>query len=131
METVNVGASSPNDGRGGNVPKPWRLQCYRSRGVLEDGSHLRLYFLQSADFVEPHPAAGETSIDVLGDRAFLARTPADLKAVYQKVLTEASTRMGPAIHVEVTTDVSAGEDQDAAGSLSGQEVRCFRGLRPR
>ena len=126
-----MGASSPNDGRGGNVPKPWRLQCYRSRGVLEDGSHLRLYFLQSADFVEPHPAAGETSIDVLGDRAFLARTPADLKAVYQKVLTEASTRMGPAIHVEVTTDVSAGEDQDAAGSLSGQEVRCFRGLRPR
>lgn len=90
--------------------------------MLEDGSHLRLYFLQAADFVEPSPASGETRIEVLGDRRFLARTPPELRAVYQKVLTEASTRMGPAIHVEVGVDVSAGEDLDISGKREGQEV---------
>lgn len=33
--------------RGARVGRgTWRLQCYRSKGVLEDGAHLRLYFLQ-------------------------------------------------------------------------------------
>ena len=84
VETVNVKASSPEGGNA-DATRPWRLQCYRSRGVLDDGSHLRLYFLQAADFVEPHPAAGETRIEALGDKRFLQRTPKELLAVYQKV----------------------------------------------
>lgn len=38
--------ASPRMG-GESEPTTWSLQCYRSRGVLEDGAHLRLYFLQA------------------------------------------------------------------------------------
>ena len=83
-ETINVEAAASTS-PSSHLPQNWRLQCYRSRGVLGDGSHLRLYFLQTPDFVTPNPPAGETRISQLGDRHFLSRTPPALLEVYQKV----------------------------------------------
>lgn len=103
----------------------WRLQCYRSRGTIDGdpaGSHLRLYFLQRAQYADPHPASDETRIERLGDVRFLQRTPPDMLALYAKVLTEASTRMGPAIHVQRVVEVSTGEDADVSTAAVGDKV---------
>jgi hypothetical protein len=35
---------------GASEPRLWRLQCFRSKGVLADGAHMRLYFLQQPEF---------------------------------------------------------------------------------
>ena len=70
----------------------WRLQCYRSRGVLGDDnrSHLRLYFMQTCDWVNPVPAPGETRMEVISDRRFLQSTP---PALLDIVRTHASVAM--------------------------------------
>lgn len=72
---------------GSGVAAPWRLQCYRSKGVLADGAHLRLYFLQVPRFgpaAAPAPApaplaaaaiAGGAAADG-SDAAAAARLPA-------------------------------------------------------
>ena len=76
VESVNA-APVPVMGSGS-----WRLQCYRSRGMLGDGSgsHLRLYFLQRCTFVDASPPSDETRIERLGDSRFVARTPPELMA---------------------------------------------------
>lgn len=56
---VGTSAAPASLGAGGAASStgaaPWRLQCYRSKGVLADGAHLRLYFLQAPRFA-PAPA---------------------------------------------------------------------------
>lgn len=105
-------------------PACWRLQCYRSRGVLEDGSHLRLYFLQHP--VWPALAPGEsldpaeTRLEKLGDTTFLARVEGPLRDAYQAVVKEASSGMHPSIHLHPYSDVSQGEDSDVL-SMGGQQ----------
>ncbi|CAK5130100.1 unnamed protein product [Aphanomyces euteiches] len=82
----------------------FRLQCYRSTGVLDPDllpAHMRLYFLQEPDFVNPTPKEGETDINQLADKHFLERAGENLKKVYQQVLTTASNQMTPAFHTEV------------------------------
>ncbi|KAF0685098.1 Aste57867_22972 [Aphanomyces stellatus] len=84
--------------------RQYRLQCYRSTGVLDAKlvpSHMRLYFLQEPDFVNPTPKEGETDINQLADKHFLERAGDNLKKVYQQVLKTASNQMTPAFHTEV------------------------------
>ncbi|RQM27954.1 hypothetical protein B5M09_000870 [Aphanomyces astaci] len=84
--------------------RQYRLQCYRSTGLLDTTlvpSHMRLYFLQEPEFVNPSPAAGETDIHQLADKHFLERAGDNLKKVYQQVLKTASNQMTPAFHTEV------------------------------
>lgn len=63
---------------------PWRLQCYRSKGVL-DGAHLRLYFLQKPAF--PAPAGtgtGKPTVADLCDPRCLTSTAPALLEMYQR-----------------------------------------------
>lgn len=87
----------------GGKPKatvPFRTQCYRTTDSIDDsGAHLRLYFLQQAEFVNAAPAAGETDINQLGDKTFLENSTAELRSYYQTVVSEASLRLGPSIRV--------------------------------
>ncbi|EQC36938.1 hypothetical protein SDRG_05763 [Saprolegnia diclina VS20] len=84
--------------------RQYRLQCYRSAGVLDAKlvpSHMRLYFLQEPDFVVPNPVEGETDINKIADKSFLERSGPNLKKVYQEVLKTAASQMTPAFHTEV------------------------------
>ena len=113
-------ASAPRH-NSGPLGAPWRLQCYRTRGVMS-GAHLRLYFLQRPQFANPNPVAGETDINVLGDTRMLRTTTPDTLALYQRVLTDSSTRMGPAIFMQPIVDVAGGEDDDVTNNVHGSEV---------
>ena len=55
------------------------------RGAIDSASgvHLRLYFLQRPDFVNPKPAPKETRLSELADRRFLADTSKDVQQHYQ------------------------------------------------
>ena len=125
-QSVNA-PSLPGAGTGSQQPAShaWRLQCYRSRGVLGDDSrsHLRLYFLQRCDFANPRPAVGETRLEVIADKRFLQSAPPALRDIYNQVIQEACVRMGPAIHVHKLEDVSEGEDADVSGTEVGQAVQ--------
>jgi glutamate dehydrogenase len=87
--------------------RTYRMQCYRSSGVLDPEvvpSHVRMYFLQKPDFVNPTPAEGETDINQVADKTFLLRAGDRLKTVYQQVISEAADKMTPAFHTEVWTE---------------------------
>lgn len=113
-------AVSPAPLKPGAAAAPeWRLQCYRSRGVLEDGAHLRLYFIKRAQFLHGPQALTETRIERLGDVTFLSRTSPELMALYQQVLTEASSRMAPSILVKQIPDIREGEDSDVSAKPLG------------
>eukprot|EP00052_Salpingoeca_macrocollata_P001084 m.23786 g.23786 ORF g.23786 m.23786 type:complete len:1092 (+) comp11091_c0_seq2:190-3465(+) len=77
----------------------YRLQCYRSTGVLENqsGTHMRFYFLKKPDFVNKNPADGEWRLEQLGDTNFLASTNAQIKGLYQDIMKESVETMGPVI----------------------------------
>ncbi|CCI46082.1 unnamed protein product [Albugo candida] len=82
----------------------YRLQCYRSVGVLDPTIvpyHVRMYFLQKPDFVDPNPSTSETSIQKLADKTFLSRAGDNLKRVYQECLTQAVEQMTPVFHTEI------------------------------
>ncbi|TMW59691.1 hypothetical protein Poli38472_004760 [Pythium oligandrum] len=87
--------------------RTYRMQCYRSSGVLDPELvpyHVRMYFLRKPDFVNPTPADGETDINQIADRTFLARAGERLKEVYQEVINQAINQLTPAIHTEVWSE---------------------------
>jgi glutamate dehydrogenase len=100
--------------------RAWRLQCYRSKGVLADGAHLRLYFCQEPKF--PSHPTGHRLEDVADERC-LSSTPADLLDTYRRILDELASpsRLAPSIVVSRVRDVRGGEDLDLGGS-EGEEV---------
>ena len=57
----------------------------RPRGAIDSASgvHLRLYFLQKPDFVNPDPAPKESRLSELADRRFLTDTSDEIQAHYQ------------------------------------------------
>eukprot|EP00052_Salpingoeca_macrocollata_P027944 m.267599 g.267599 ORF g.267599 m.267599 type:complete len:1069 (-) comp22804_c7_seq3:147-3353(-) len=86
----------------------YRLQAFRSRGVLDGGQsgnaegsgvHLRLYFLHAPEFANPKPKPGETSLDQLGDVNFLKSTSPAIREVYQRVMAKAVGTLCPVIEV--------------------------------
>ncbi|DAZ97165.1 TPA: hypothetical protein N0F65_004015 [Lagenidium giganteum] len=91
----------------GQAGQTYRLQCYRSSGVLDCETvpfHVRMYFLQKPEYVVPTPAADETDINKVADKTFLARAGDRLKAVYQQCMDKAVCQMTPAFHTEVWTE---------------------------
>jgi len=110
------------------APYCWRLQCYRSRGVLEDGSHLRLYFLQAPEYDGPAPGPEEDRATELCDNTFLSRIKPGLLPAYSKVVREAHAQMHPAIHVEPWLRVPKGEDSDVRGPATGERASETLGL---
>lgn len=84
--------------------RTYRMQCYRSSGVLDPvivPYHVRMYFLQQPDFVDPNPAEDETDITKIADKTFLSRAGERLQAVYQQCINEAVNQMTPSFHTEV------------------------------
>ncbi|TYZ65267.1 hypothetical protein PybrP1_002514 [[Pythium] brassicae (nom. inval.)] len=84
--------------------RTFRLQCYRSSGVLDPESvpfHVRMYFLQQPDFVEENPGEFETDLNKVADRKFLLRAGDTIKRVYQECMQTAVHQMTPAFHTEV------------------------------
>ncbi|KAJ0393762.1 hypothetical protein ATCC90586_010406 [Pythium insidiosum] len=84
--------------------RTYRMQCYRSSGVLDPvlvPYHVRMYFLQQPNFIEPNPAEGVTDINLISDKTFLERAGPRLKEVYQECINQAVNQMTPAFHTEV------------------------------
>ena len=82
----------------------YRLQCYRSSGVLDEKvapSHIRMYFLQKPNYVNPSPSEDETDINLLADKRFLQRAGDTLKSIYQRIIIEAASQMVPAFDTEM------------------------------
>ncbi|RLN49249.1 hypothetical protein BBJ28_00014881 [Nothophytophthora sp. Chile5] len=87
--------------------RTYRMQCYRSSGVLDPSSvpfHVRMYFLQRPDYVDPTASANETDINKVGDKIFLERAGDRLKEVYQECIIKAMAQMTPTFHTEVWTE---------------------------
>ncbi|GMF17792.1 unnamed protein product [Phytophthora lilii] len=87
--------------------RTYRMQCYRSSGVLDPLSvpyHVRMYFLQEPDFVDPNVSETETDINKVADKIFLERSGPRLKEVYQECIIKAMSQMTPAFHTEVWTE---------------------------
>ncbi|RLN49732.1 hypothetical protein BBJ29_004568 [Phytophthora kernoviae] len=87
--------------------RTYRMQCYRSSGVLDPVTvpyHVRMYFLQEPDYVDP--AAGESEMDInkVGDKVFLERAGTRLKQVYQECIIKAMAQMTPAFHTEIWSE---------------------------
>ncbi|KAL3670726.1 hypothetical protein V7S43_003914 [Phytophthora oleae] len=84
--------------------RTYRMQCYRSSGVLDPSTvpyHVRMYFLQEPDFVDPNVSETETDINKVADKVFLERSGPRLKEVYQECIIKAMNQMTPAFHTEV------------------------------
>ncbi|GMF51952.1 unnamed protein product [Phytophthora fragariaefolia] len=87
--------------------RTYRMQCYRSNGVLDPISvpyHVRMYFLQEPDFVDPNVSETETDINKVADKVFLERSGPRLKEVYQECIVKAMNQMTPTFHTEVWTE---------------------------
>lgn len=67
-------------------------------------SHVRMYFLQKPNYVEPNPTEDEQRIEKLADTRFLERAGDNLKSIYQRLLIKASGQMNPAFDTEVWTE---------------------------
>lgn len=84
--------------------RTYRLQCYRSSGMLDPAVvpyHVRLYFLQKPDFVDPNAGEHESDLNKVADKTFLTRAGDRLKEVYQECMLKAMSQMTPAFHTEV------------------------------
>ncbi|GAM27950.1 hypothetical protein SAMD00019534_111260 [Acytostelium subglobosum LB1] len=79
----------------------FRLACYRTTGTVSNASpiHLRLYYLTKPVFTTGDAAVAETETDLtkIGDISFLARSSDNTKMIYQEVMNEVVTRLGPVI----------------------------------
>ncbi|EGZ08721.1 hypothetical protein PHYSODRAFT_564655 [Phytophthora sojae] len=87
--------------------RTYRMQCYRSNGVLDPISvpyHVRMYFLQEPDFVDPNVSETETDINKVADKVFLERSGPRLKEVYQECIIKAMNQMTPTFHTEAWTE---------------------------
>lgn len=94
----------------------WRLQAFRSRcgctalpeahiccrghlGKSSNEVHLRLYFLQKPEFVNPNADEKETRLEEIADKSLLGSIDEETKAMYQKVVTKCVAELGPAIEM--------------------------------
>lgn len=94
-------------------PRLFRLQCYRSQGVLDESSraHLRLYLAQAPDYANPEPSEDERSLEQLGCVSFLRSVSDERREVYQSIMDELVGQLGPVIRVVIGDD--EGGDIDA------------------
>lgn len=113
---------------GATEPRLWRLQCFRSKGVLGDGAHMRLYFLQAPEFPlgwQDAVARRSVKLDELADPRCIANTEPDLLDMYASVVADLAdpSRLAPSIRTRLIKDVAVGEDSDVAIGLEvGTEV---------
>lgn len=105
----------------------WRMQCYRSKGVLSDGSHLRLYFLQKSQWaievgnvdveIEGNPEDSGLDRRLAGDKvdqtAGTSKLPSTSMRRQDAGITPSSVR-----DAETSTDIS-NLSTTAVGSQSG------------
>ena len=106
----------------------YRLETYRSKGYVSSSSavQLRCYFLHKCEFVNPHPEAGETRIEVLSDRRFLERATKSTKEVYQRVIESVLSRTGPVL--ELLDYESSHEKRLVIGYKRGSTQNYFSSL---
>lgn len=113
---------------GATEPRLWRLQCFRSKGVLGDGAHMRLYFLQAPEFPlgwREAVARRSTKLEEIADPRCIANTEPDLLDMYASVVADLAdpSRLAPSIRTRLIKDVAVGEDSDVAIGLEvGSEV---------
>ncbi|RLN81155.1 hypothetical protein BBO99_00003937 [Phytophthora kernoviae] len=87
--------------------RTYRMQCYRTSGVLDPVTvpyHVRMYFLQEPQFVDPTVSENETDINKVADKVFLERAGDRLKGVYQECITKAMSQTTPTFHTEVWSE---------------------------
>lgn len=83
---------------GSNAERAYRLESFRSSNVGQSKEmSLRCYFVYLCEFANPRPAAGETRLDVVGEKRFLQKATTNTKQIYQDILDQVVLRTGPVI----------------------------------
>jgi glutamate dehydrogenase len=73
----------------------YRVETFRASSDAEQS--IRCYFVYQSSFKNKNPAAGETSIEELGDERFLIKATQNTKAIYQGIMDQVVSRTGPVI----------------------------------
>lgn len=79
----------------------YRVETFRSPSILPGSlqRQIRCYFVYQCDFVNPKPAAGETRLEVIGDKRFLQKATQNTKDIYQELIDVGARRRGPVIEI--------------------------------
>lgn len=77
----------------------YRVETYRSRGVLSDTTpvQLRCYFVEECIFPHPNADPMETDLQIVANRNFLDNATENTMDVYQRLMKKAVVRTGPVI----------------------------------
>lgn len=80
-------------------PHGFRLACYRTAGGVSPTSptRLRLYFLSKPEYPDVTVATGDSSLELISDTQFWKRSSPATKKIYQEVVNEVLTSLGPVI----------------------------------
>lgn len=86
---------------GSTAKSAFRVETFRSSSKLPGSGEqqLRCYFVYKCSFVNADPPAGETNLEVIGDKRFLQKATANTKAIYQSIVKVAAERAGPVIEM--------------------------------
>ena len=86
---------------GSTTNKHFRVETFRSPSNLTrtpaSKATIRCQFVYQCQFVEPNPSPQETSLQIIGDRTFLAKATENTLQIYQEILDLAVSRTGPVI----------------------------------
>ncbi|RDW70262.1 putative NAD-specific glutamate dehydrogenase [Coleophoma crateriformis] len=83
--------------------KVFRVETFRSPGNMAGSgvskTTMRCYFVYRCNFVDSNPAPGETRLEYIADRTFLAKATKNTKQIYQEIIELSVNRTGPVIEV--------------------------------
>jgi glutamate dehydrogenase len=86
---------------GSTTNKHFRVETFRSHSNLArtpaSKATILCQFVYQCQFVEPNPSPQEASLQIIGDKTFLAKATENTLQIYQEILDLAVNRTGPVI----------------------------------